>query len=66
MSENRPDGQEAFNNLTSGRYLDKFEKRSIKLPANLFQVPQPIHHQVSPLAAPRVKLDIAELFGETA
>jgi pilus assembly protein CpaF len=32
-------------------FLDKFEKRSIKLPANLFQVPQPIHQQVSPLAA---------------
>ncbi|CAA9510622.1 MAG: Type II/IV secretion system ATP hydrolase TadA/VirB11/CpaF, TadA subfamily [uncultured Solirubrobacteraceae bacterium] len=31
-------------------FLDKFEKRSIKLPANLFQVvPQPV--QVSPLAA---------------
>ncbi len=27
MSENRPDGQEAFNSLTSGRYLDTFEKR---------------------------------------
>jgi pilus assembly protein CpaF len=31
-------------------FLDKFEKRSIKLPANLFQVPQPVQH-VSPLAA---------------
>ncbi|MGE0668172.1 MAG: nuclear transport factor 2 family protein [Sphingomonadales bacterium] len=27
MSENRPAGQEPFNNLTSGRYLDRFEKR---------------------------------------
>ena len=31
-------------------FLDKFEKRSIKLPANLFQVVQPVQ-QVSPLAA---------------
>ena len=31
-------------------FLDKFEKRSIKLPGNLFQVAQPVQ-QVSPLAA---------------
>ena len=27
LSENRPDGENPFNNVTSGRYLDKFEKR---------------------------------------
>lgn len=27
LSENRPEGQAAFNNLTTGRYLDRFEKR---------------------------------------